>query len=109
MGTTVDFIEFVVSQIDESWQPVYKKMFGSYMVYIHRKPLFLVCDNTVYAKQLENLKDVLAEAEKGFPYQGAKKHYIVDAEDRELLEEVIQILEPLIPVPVKRPRKKKLG
>ncbi|NBK23753.1 MAG: transcriptional regulator, partial [Spirochaetia bacterium] len=34
---------------------------------------------------------------------------IVDAEDRELLEEVIQILEPLIPVPVKRPRKKKQG
>ncbi|MEA5108511.1 MAG: transcriptional regulator [Sphaerochaeta associata] len=109
MATTVDFIEFVVSQIDENWQPLYKKMFGEYMVYIHRKPLFLVCDNTVYAKQLENLKDVLAEAEKGFPYQGAKEHYIVDAEDREQLEEVIQILEPLIPVPVKRPRKKKLG
>jgi len=109
MATTEDFIEFVVSQIDESWQPLSRKMFGSYMLYIHRKPLFLVCNNTVYAKQLEILKDVLAEAEKGFPYQGAKEHYIVDVEDRELLEQVIALSEPLIPISVKRSRKKKQG
>ena len=70
---------------------------------------FLVCNNTVYAKQLEILKDVLAEAEKGFPYQGAKEHYIVDVEDRDLLEQVIALSEPLIPIPVKRSRKKKQG
>lgn len=107
MATTQDFIEFVVNQIDDAWQPLYKKMFGEYMVYVHRKPLLLVCDNTVYVKILESLCDVLGEAEKGFPYQGAKEHYIVDVEDRDLLSQVLEILEQDIPVPIKRARKKK--
>ncbi len=107
MATSQDFIEFVISQMDVSRQPIYKKMFGDYMVYVNRKPLLLVCDNTVYVKQLDCLKEVLAEAEKGFPYQGAKEHYIVDVEDRLLLDQVIGILEPVIPIPVKRSRKRK--
>ena len=107
MATTQDFIEFVVNQIDDVWQPLYKKMFGEYMVYVHRKPLLLVCDNTVYVKMLESLSAVLGEAEKGFPYQGAKEHYIVDVEDRDLLSQVIEILEQEIPFPVKRSRSKK--
>lgn len=107
MATTVDFIEFVVSQIDDEWQPLYKKMFGEYMVYVHRKPLLLVCDNTVYVKILESLSAVLADAEKGFPYNGAKEHYIVDVEDRDLLGQVIEILEQETPVPIRRVRSKK--
>ena len=35
----------------------------------------------------------MREAECGFPYEGAKEHYIVDVEDRELLEQLIPLLE----------------
>lgn len=107
MATTVEFIEFVCSQIDETYQVRYRKMFGEYMVYANNKPILLVCDNTVYVKILPELTGLLAEAEKGFPYQGAREHYILDAEDRELCNEVVQILELLTPVPVKKVRKRK--
>lgn len=53
MATTVDFIEFVCEQIGGIGSVSYKKMFGEYMVYINEKPIFVVCDNTVYVKALE--------------------------------------------------------
>ena len=107
MATTVEFIEFVCSQIDETYQVRYRKMFGEYMVYANNKPILLVCDNTVYVKMLGELSGLLGEAEKGFPYQGAREHYILDAEDRELCNDVVQILELLTPLPVKKVRKRK--
>ena len=106
MATTLDYIEFVCSQIENDWNPQYKKMFGEYMVYVNNKPLLLVCDNTVYAKELDVVETLLAEAERGYPYHGAKEHFIVDVEDRELLNQLIAVLERVIPVPVKRKAKK---
>lgn len=106
MATTLDYIEFVCSQIESDWHPLYKKMFGEYMVYVNNKPLLLVCDNTVYVKKLDELKAFLEDAETGFPYSGAKEHYIVDVEDRELLNQLIEVLERVIPVPLKKKAKK---
>ena len=83
MSTSQGFIEFVLDQIDDNVFKRYKKMFGEYMVYINDKPILLVCDNTVYVKQLDCLKKYFPEENKGFPYQGAKEHYIVDVEDKE--------------------------
>lgn len=107
MATTVEFIEFVCSQIDAAYQVRYRKMFGEYMVYANNKPILLVCDNTVYVKILPELSGLLGEAEKGYPYQGAREHYILDAEDRVLCDEVVEILELLTPIPVKKARKRK--
>jgi len=105
MPTTQDYIEFVYDQIDNGWNKRYKKMFGEYMVYINQKPILLVCDNTVYVKVLDCIRAFIQEENKGFPYKGAKEHYIVDVEDKELLNNIIEILEKIIPVPVKKIRK----
>jgi len=107
MATTQDYIEFVCSQIESEWNPQYRKMFGEYMVYVHGKPLLLVCDNTVYVRELESIGGLMENADKGFPYKGAKEHYIVDVEDRLLLNELIEELEKVIPVPVKKEKKAK--
>lgn len=106
MATTPDYIEFVCSQIEDEWNPQYRKMFGEYMVYVQGKPLLLVCDNTVYARELESIGGLMENADKGFPYKGAKEHYIVDVEDRQLLDQLIERLEKVVPVPVKKAKKK---
>jgi hypothetical protein len=105
MATTVDFIEYVCSQIEGVGAVRHKKMFGEYMVYVNNKPLLGVCNSTVYVKMLPCVGELLASIERGSPYNGAKEHYIVDADDRELLLAVIKVLEPVVPVP--KPRKKK--
>lgn len=104
MSTTVDYIEFVCEQIRGVGDVRYRKMFGEYMVYVNDKPVLLVCDNTVFVKMLDEIKDEMLYAESGYPYKGAKEHYILDIENTELSKRVIQTLELVIPVP--KPKKK---
>ena len=77
MATTADYIAFVCDQIHGMGAVRYRKMFGEYMVYVNDKPLLLVCDNTVFVKIVPELACVLAEAERGLPYEGGKEHYIL--------------------------------
>lgn len=105
MATSPDFIEYVCEQISGAGAIRYKKMFGEYMVYVEEKPILLVCDNTVYVKILDCIRDKMKEAQKGFPYDRAKEHYILDIDNREFSQEIIALLLPIIPIP--KPRKKK--
>ena len=83
----------------------YRKMFGEYMVYVNDKPILLVCDNNVYVKILPCLDGLMSAAEKGFPYDGAKEHYILDIDSLELTQSVVTALEAVTPIP--KPKKKK--
>lgn len=106
MACTLDFIEYVCGQIPESYAVRYRKMFGEYMVYINEKPLFLVCDNTVFIKKLPCVDALLRDAPSGLPYPGAaREHHVLDIDDRELVARVIACLEPVVPVP--KPKKKR--
>lgn len=105
MATNLEFAQYVCEQIAPCGCVRYRKMFGEYMVYVNDKPLFMVCDNTVFVKQLEVLSNLLGENEIGMPYDGAKPHYIIDADDREQLQAVANLLEPLTALPKSRKKK----
>lgn len=104
MATTKEFMDYVCEQLC-AWNPVPRKMFGEYMVYIDKKPLFLVCDNTVYIKCLDCVAPFMGSAERDSPYTGAKLHYIVDIDDTDLLAHIVPPLLAAIPVPVKKNKK----
>ena len=106
MATTREFIEYAASQAEGCGAVRYRKMFGEYMVYVNDKPILLVCDNTVYVKMLPCLGEIMAEAEKGFPYDGAKEHYILDVDNSDLTRAAVMALEAATTVP--KPKKKKV-
>ena len=67
MATTADYMEYVMDQL-RGFDGVHsRKMFGEYMVYINEKPVLLVCDNTVMVKKLPEIKELMQNAECGFP------------------------------------------
>lgn len=103
MSTQVDYIEYVCEQIRSTGEIRYRKMFGEYMIYLNDKPLFLVCDNTVYVKMFDQLKDLMDDSAKGYPYNGARLHYILDIDNRDLCEQVVREIEPLLKYP--KPKK----
>jgi TfoX/Sxy family transcriptional regulator of competence genes len=105
MATSTNYIEFVTEQVRDCGVVRYKKMFGEYMVYVNDKPILLVCDNMVFVKILPCLDALMAGVEKGFPYDGAKEHYILDIDNAELACEVVGALEPVTAIP--KPRRKK--
>ncbi len=102
MATSKEYMEYVCEQLRDIDGVTYKKMFGEYMVYVHEKPVLLVCDNTVLVKEVPELAELMRDAPEGYPYDGAKLHYLLDIEDRELTSRVIAILEPITPLPRRR-------
>lgn len=104
MATDNSYIQFVMEQL-HCEDASYKKMFGEYMVYVEGKPIFTVCDNTVFVKQVKELEEIMAEADKGFPYESAKECYILDIENAGLVEKVVAVLKEVIPLPKKKIKK----
>lgn len=105
MATTQEYIEYVCEQISKIGEVRYRKMFGEYMVYVNDKPVLTVCDNTVFVKKLDAIEEMMKNAESGFPYKGAKEHYILDIDHKDLCEQVVRKLEEVTPLP--KPKKKK--
>ncbi len=106
MATSKEYIEFVCDQLQGIDGVTYKKMFGEYLVYVNEKPVLLVCDNNVMVKKVPELAGLMQDAPEGYPYEGAKLHYILDIENRDLVRAVVEILEQVTPVP-KRKKKYK--
>lgn len=92
MASKERFVKFVCEQIDTIYSVRYKKMFGEYLIYVNDKPGLLICDDIVYVKILKDLSELLSTSQKGFPYSGAKEHYILDVDNTELINDVIKIV-----------------
>lgn len=102
MATSSEYIEFVCEKIKDFGAVRSRKMFGEYMVYINDKPIFTVCDNTVYVKKLPQIENLMCAAVCGYPYDGAKECYILDVENTDLLSSLIPVLEEVTPLPKKK-------
>ena len=102
MSTSNEYILFVLEQLDGISDVTYKKMFGEYIVYVREKPILIVCDNCVMVKKVPELAELMKDAPDGFPYDGAKVHYILDIENRELTVQVVDILVKVTKVPKKK-------
>ena len=105
MATTNEYIEYVCEQIKGVGEIRYKKMFGEYMVYVNEKPVIIVCNNTAFVKQLDCIKEDMEEEEIGYPYKGAKEHYILDIDNSDFCKTIVSEIEKVTPVP--KPKKKK--
>lgn len=99
MACTSDFIDFICSQIAEVGIIRSRKMFGDYMIYVNEKPVILACDNIAYVKVHPAIDDIMTNAEKGVPYDGAKEHYILNVEHKEDVLNVVKTLEQVLPYP----------
>lgn len=102
MATSEDFINYICEQINGVGEIRYRKMFGEYLVYVNEKPVITVCDNMAFVKKLDCISELMEDAETGFPYKGAKEHYILDIDNSELSKAVIEKVEEVTPVPKKK-------
>lgn len=94
MATSLSYVTYVYEQLQHFNQIRYKKMFGEYMIYIYEKPTLLICDHQVYLKIIESLSDKMNHLEQGYPYQGAKPHYMLNIDD---IDETVKMIELVLP------------
>ena len=131
MATSANYKDFVLEQLarcnDEFLGRRFvfsaRKLFGEYCVYIidsgescadsyldsPKKVLFLLCDESVFIKKYESLDTIVRENSEfitlGYPFDGAREHYIIDIENLALVAQIIQSALPFLPTP--KPRKGK--
>lgn len=118
MPSSSEFKDFVLECLESSTKGhrfSAKKMFGEYCVYVQDshapferpKPLFLICDDTLFIKQYKELATLLESTPKAPPFAGAKEWHILDVDSSALLGEITQTIVPLLPTPKPKNRIKK--
>ncbi len=105
MATEVSFINYVCEQLEGIGEISYKKMFGEYMVYLNNKPVIIVCDNTAFVKKLDCIEEYMKNASTGYPYDGAKGHYILDIDNSDFSKKVVLEIEKVTPLPKRKTKK----
>lgn len=104
MACSAEYIEFICSQIEGVGVIRTRKMFGDYCIYVDEKPVILACDEITYIKKHKSIEEMMTDAEVGFPYDGAREHYILDVEHANKAKKIIETLLPNLPFP--KPKKK---
>ncbi len=74
-------------------------MMGEYVIYVNEKCVITACDNMAYIKKLTCIADMMADAECGSPYNGAKEAYILDFADNRKALRIIATLWNDLPFP----------
>ncbi len=105
MATTNEYIEYVCEQINGIGVIRYKKMFGEFMIYVNDKPIIIVCNNNAFVKKLDCIEEMMKDAKLGYPYKGAKEHYVLDIDNSDFCKKIVSKVEEVTPIP--KPRKKK--
>ena len=99
MATTKDFHDYVLDCLQQAGEINTRKMMGEYCVYCMGKVIGLICDNTLYFKVTPSSEKLLANSDKGYPYEGSKTlmHIVDDFENTELMREVINAVYAELP------------
>lgn len=102
MACTPEFIEFICTALAPLGEVRSRKMMGDYVIYVNGKCVITACDNIAYVKKLPCIAGMLADAECGCPYPGAREAYILDFSDTRNIIKVIETLWDNLPFPKSR-------
>ena len=99
MACTIEFIESLCGMLSPLGEVRSRKMMGDYVIYVNDKCVIKACDNIAYVKKLPCLAALMADAECGRPYAGAKEAYILDLSARMRVLKTIETLWEHLPFP----------
>lgn len=99
MACTTEFIDFLCDMLSPLGEVRARKMMGEYIIYVNDKCVITACNNTAFVKKLPCIAELMADAETGCAYEGAKEGYILDFHDRQKALKVISSLWEVLPFP----------
>jgi len=110
MASDLDFVKFVVDQIENAGVISFRKMFGEYAVYCEGKVVALICDNRLFIKPTEAGRSFIGDVVEAPPYPGAKPSFLIEEqiEDKDWISNLVRLTEKELPEPKpeKRPKRK---
>ena len=106
MASELDFVKFVVDQMENAGEITYRKMFGGITLYCESKVVALICDNQLFVKPTKAGKLFIGNVVEAPPYPGARLSFLIDEqlEDKDWISKLISLTEQELPPP--KPKKK---
>ncbi|MDE7135020.1 MAG: TfoX/Sxy family protein [Muribaculaceae bacterium] len=105
MACTTDFIDFILEVLSPLGEVRSRKMMGDYVIYLNDKCVITACDNNAYIKKLPCIAELMADAEVGYAYEGAKEGYILSFDDQQRARRVISTIWEELPFPKSKKKK----
>jgi TfoX/Sxy family transcriptional regulator of competence genes len=107
MTSDLNFVEFIVEQINPAGTISYRKMFGEYALYCDGKVVALICDNQLYVKPTASGKKYVGKFVEAPPYPGAKMYLLIEnnIENCDWMGGLIRVTADELPVPKPKQRK----
>ena len=103
MATSKEYLEFILDQLSMLDGITYRSMMGEYMIYYHGKLATYLCDDRLLVKILPSTTNLLPDARKEPPYEGAKDMLLVEnVDDREFLKALFEAMYLELPEPKKK-------
>ena len=107
MGSTKDYLEYILEQLSFSDEITYRSMMGEYIIYYRGKIIGGIYDDRFLVKPTKSAKAMMPDDDMELPYEGAKEMLLVDnVENREFLQELLNAMYDELPAPKKKKRMK---
>ena len=103
MASSREYLDFILDQLSELDGITSKPMMGEYIIYLNGKIVGGIYDNRFLVKPTKSAEEMMPDADRELPYEGAKEMLLVDnVENKEFLKALLEVMYEELPAPKKR-------
>ena len=100
MASSKEYLDFILDQLSELDGISWRKMMGEYILYRHGKIVGGIYDDRFLVKPTKSAAEMMPDAGREIPYEGAKEMLLVDnVDNREFLRELLEAMDGELPAP----------
>lgn len=103
MASSKEYLEYVLEQLSSLDDITYRAMMDEYIIYYQGKIVGGIYDDRFLVKPTKSALDLMPDASRELPYEGAKEMLLVeDIDDRDFLNELLNAMVDELPAPKKK-------
>ena len=103
MGSSKEYLDYILEQLSDLDDITYRAMMGEYIIYYHGKIIGGIYDDRFLVKPVKAAREMMSDAKMELPYEGAKEMILVDdVENSEFLKELLEGMYEELPSPRKK-------
>ena len=108
MASSTEYLEFILEQLSGLENIAYRAMMGEYILYYRGKIIGGIYDDRFLVKPTKSAMEMMPDADREIPYEGAKEMLLVDnPDDRPFLESLLTAVYDELPEPKKKKQLRK--
>ena len=108
MASNREYLDFILEQLSGLENITYKAMMGEFILCYRGKIIGGIYDDRFLVKPTKSAAEMMPDADREIPYEGAKEMLLVDnVDNREFLTELLTSMVDELPEPKKKKQLRK--